>query len=765
MPVDAGPTETATLVSAGLLGVSCIVSAWLCARAMRAGHGTPMFIRRLVLALAMVAVGAVWAVLDRVAPLVGYHGHDLVFLAAAFVVAVGMVRHPDLGPGPRRARYIVDAVIAGLSLSALVWLIATHSTALQAIPQVRQGAVITATAIAFAITRTGIAITLHRPKGSVEESATAMMAVAFGVCTLGGLLHLLADTSAPSPIQVTAGFGVLALGAALFGVSAIMVLKAQEPWFRVPRRRMHSMFDVIPVTVAVFATGALLADAAAQGSFDRTAAVLLTVVVSSVLLRQSWTLSDNRTLATSLRRTVDDLERQATHDPLTGLPNRGGLDQRIDTAVASACERGYWCLVGFVDIDHLKVINDTLGHRAGDELIRHAATRLAGEFGDAVTRFGGDEFVLVSEIRDMTPEEIGRRIVALLSEPIEIDGQRVQPSCSVGLAVAGATVSAGELLRRADVALYQAKGLGRDCAAVHRPELDTGLMADLDLGPELRRAIEHDEFTLHYQPIVDLVTGRTEKVEALLRWAHPERGVLGPEVFLEEAVSAGLLGAIGELSLRRACRDISELLTALGPGLPTVSVNLSSSELTDRRAVNRVRTALELARVEPQWLNVEITEDVIVDDTVQEVIAEIRELGVGLAVDDFGTGNSSLRQLGSYRADILKIDRSFVERITCDHRANAITRSIVGMALDLGLEPVAEGVEDASQARELSAMGCRFGQGWHFARPMPFDEVLVRCVEEASADYDSRASVESASSMMRPSSSATVGRSAMAPTT
>ena len=759
------PVGLVPLVGAGALLTASLASAGLCARALRKGRGTPMFMRSLVVSLLLMAIGAGWAILDEVATEIGRDLHDCFFLAAALSVAIGTACHPKLGPGPRRARYLVDALIAGLSWSALVWLAASHSVGVGAIAPLREGAVIAATSMAFAVSRTGIAITLHREKGSVEESTSAMLAIAFGTCTLGGTVHLLADAQSPSPLEAGAGYGVLVVGISMFGVAAVVAERPQWRRLEFRRRRLYSLFDVMPVAVAVLATAALLTDAAVRGGFDRPAAILLTVVVSSVLLRQSWTLADNRTLASSLRQTVDDLEHQATHDALTGLSNRGVLHSLIEGIVTESVPLGDSCVVCFVDIDHLKVINDTLGHRAGDELIRESASRLAGMFGETVTRFGGDEFVLATTLSGTTSDALAGRIVSRLSQPLEIDGHRVQPSCSVGLVVVDTVVASEELLRRADVALYQAKALGRDCAAIYRPELDTGLMADLDLGPELRRAIIRDEFTLVYQPIVDLQTRRTAKVEALLRWQHPERGLLAPDTFLEEAVSAGLLGTIGELSLRRACRDIARLADAVGPGQPPVSVNLSSSELTDRRAVDRVRTALELARVCPESLIVEITEDVIVDDTVQEVIAEIRGLGVGLAVDDFGTGNSSLRQLSSYSADVLKIDRSFVECITGDRRAHAITSAVVALAVDLGLDVVAEGVEDEAQAQTLAGMGCRLGQGWHFARPLPFDELLRRCVDEVATSYDKRASAVSASSMMRSSSSATDGRSAMAPTT
>jgi EAL domain-containing protein (putative c-di-GMP-specific phosphodiesterase class I) len=348
-----------------------------------------------------------------------------------------------------------------------------------------------------------------------------------------------------------------------------------------------------------------------------------------------------------------------------------------------------------------------------------------------------------------------------MARPVALEGHQVRSSASVGLALGEPGTTAEELLRRADVALYRAKALGRRCVAVYDPVTDGGKDDRMDLEPDLRRGVASGEFVLHYQPIVELRTGEMVSVESLLRWQHPERGLLAPVSFLDAAISSGVLGAIGETSLRTACTDFATLCVPDGgpPGQlrpPSVAVNLSSSELADRRVVERVAAALADSALMPRRLTLEITEDVIVDEAVRATIDQLCELGVHLAIDDFGTGNSSLRQLGAYPADVLKIDKSFVDRLEHDVRARAITRSIIRLAANLGLTTLAEGVETEGQAELLARMGCDRAQGWLFAAAMPFDELVAwwrhRAATGCRGYGDSRDNVASASSMIRSSS-------------
>ena len=739
---------------------------------VRRGVGTTQFVALLSLGLGIFCVGAAVRFAEIVGTGTDETGlHDGLFLLAGTIVLFAALRHPDLGPRRRRLRTLVDAAISGLSVAVLLWLVAGRALWERGDPSFDTVAAVLTVAVAFAITRVCITIVLTRQEDTPAESAAALVTLGFAALALGGLLHLFEHALDLSAWVMVLSDVAAVIGLSMIGVAGVMMLGDPRPFpVRLVRRRLRSLVDLTPILVSAAATVAVLVDAAARGEFDTTASAVLTVVVSAVLLRQSLTLSDNRQLSSSLRTTVDGLEQQATHDALTGLPNRAGLADRITAAAHEAATSGTVCAVYFVDVDHLKTVNDSLGHHGGDLLIRATADRLSHRVGDRVTRFGGDEFVLVVQDLDSPSgaEALGRLVVEDMGRPIALDGHQVRSSSSVGVALADTTTSPEELLRRADVALYRAKSRGRRCLAVYDPDDDPGTGDDLDLEPQLRRGVAGGEFTLHYQPIIDLHTGHAASVESLLRWQHPERGVLGPDAFLEAAISSGLLGAIGESSLRRACEDFASMDPSRVPHeLPSVSVNLSSSELADQRVVERVAAALSGSGLPPVRLTVEITEDVIVDEAVRATIDQLCALGVHLAIDDFGTGNSSLRQLGAYPADVLKIDKSFVDRLEDDPRAVAITTTIVRLARDLGLTTVAEGVETAGQAEVLTRIGCDRAQGWLFARAMPFDELVEWCATQLPTRRygDRRESVASASSMMRASRSATGGRSSIAPTT
>ena len=703
------------------------------------------------------------------------------YAAAAGAAAIITFAHPDLGPARRRTRLVVDATIAGLSMAVLLWFLAGRPLWERTGDRLDGLVSVAVVAVALTVMRGTVVLSIRHRAQRERAGAAALGAVGFAALAIGTGLHL-ADHAYPD----SAGGGFAGDVAFLFGFVVLsvvvrrMVHGGPELPFAISHDSAAKAVRASPLLSATAASIAMLVDAAQRGQFDLAAAAMLTLVVSAVLIRQSLTLSDNRALSSALRDTVDELEQQATHDSLTELPNRYGLDERIAGAVGRAAQRGTLCAVVFVDVDRLKSVNDSLGHRAGDLLLRVIAGRLVDRVGPCVTRFGGDEFVLV--IEDLASpgdaDELGRRIVEDTSRPVALEGHQVRSSCSVGVVLAQPGDQPLELLRRADVALYCAKGMGRECVRTYRAADDLSNGADLDLGPELRRALEHDEFTLHYQPVLDLRTGEVVSFEGLLRWNNPERGTLAPDAFLDEAIDAGLLGAIGASSLRRACNDFAEWAPELGgpqsgspqsgsPQLPLVAVNLSSSELADRRVVERVAAALAESGLAPSRLTLEITEDVIVDEAVRATIDDLCALDVRIAIDDFGTGNSSLRQLGAYPARVLKMDRSFIELLDHDSRARAITASVVGLARNFGLTTVAEGVETSAQAERLARMGCDMAQGWLFARAMPFDELVRWCATSLPTEHypDRRSSTASASSMIRVNSSATGGRSAIAPTT
>ncbi len=736
----------------------------------RRGIGPRRYVVPMTAAMGIAAVATMLRWLDSFGAFDDVVSRPL-YAAATVAAAIATFSHPDMGPARRRTRLLVDTTIASLSFAVVLWFLAGRPLLERTGDRIDGLVSVAVVAVVLMVLRGTVVLTVRHRTEHERAGAAALGAIGFAALAVGTGLHLMDHAHPGLSGLALVGDLTFVLGfAVLCAVVWRMLHGGPELPFTISHTRIARALGVSPILSVAVASVAMLLDAAQRGRFDPTATALLTLTVSAVLVRQSLTLSDNRALSSALRETVDELEQQATHDALTELPNRYGLDERIAAAVTGAAERGTMCAVVFVDVDRLKSVNDSLGHRAGDLLLRAIAARLVDRVGPCVTRFGGDEFVLVIEdlASPAAAEELGNRIVEDTSRPIALEGHRVRSSCSVGVVLARPGDDPLELLRRADVALYRSKELGRECVTTYQPANDRSRGTDLDLGPELRRALEHHEFTLHYQPVIGLRTGRVVSFEALLRWNHPERGTLTPDHFLDEAIDAGLLGSIGAASLRRACADFANWSPQLcGPELPPVAVNLSSSELADRRVVERVAAALADSGLAPSRLTLEITEDVIVDDAVRATIDDLCELDIGIAIDDFGTGNSSLRQLGAYPANLLKMDRSFIERLEHDRRARAITASVVGLARNFGLTTVAEGVETSAQAERLARMGCEMAQGWLFARAMPFDDLVTWCATSLPTEHypDKRASTSSASSMILSNSSATGGRSVIAPTT
>ena len=721
---------------AGMVGAVAVVGAALACSAVVAiaSVGLPVERRRSwqlsVLGLQLYALGAVvWFVTLRQAQTPAITGHgDVVYLLAMTVFAAATLRHPLMRPRSRLVRACIDAAIVAASVTVWLWLAAGRHLLSESGD--RAGTLVSLLFPALDVFIVVLCLTAAARQRIEQRSVTSalLLAGAFTSLLVGDIAQAFLRTygsSSEFPLVVeTAWIGCFVL----LGASA-WVARGTSKSVRLPlaHQRIAGVVAALPAMCAVVATVVTVADAARRGRVDAIAMVVLLALVALALVRQSLTVSDNRRLGESLQSAVDELEEQATHDTLTHLPNRAGLIDRIGSALERASDDGSAAVL-FLDLDHLKAVNDSLGHHSGDELLRVVSTRLVARVGDGVTRFGGDEFVVVLErLPDRAAaRRIGREIVRDASRPMSVQGYQFRPSVSVGVAMAEPGVSPEELLRRADVALYRAKSLGRRCVAEYEPVLDIQARRHVDLEPELRRALDHDEFEVHYQPVIELGTGAVVGVESLLRWRHPVRGLLLPAAFLDEAAANGMLAELGRRTLGRVCadfgRDGDEICSSL-----TVAVNLSTSELIDERVVDRVADALRSGRLAPGRLTIEITEDVVVDDTIRRTIDRLRELGVDLSIDDFGTGNSSLRQLGAYPASTLKIDRSVVERLAEDDRAETITRAILGLARNLGLRTVAEGVETEAQERVLVGLGCDLAQGWRYAKAMPYDE-LVRYV-------------------------------------
>jgi diguanylate cyclase (GGDEF)-like protein/PAS domain S-box-containing protein len=437
-------------------------------------------------------------------------------------------------------------------------------------------------------------------------------------------------------------------------------------------------------------------------------------------------------LADALERqaTEDGIRHRALHDPLTGLPNRVLFLDRLEHALARLRRRRSLAAILFLDLDRFKLVNDSLGHHVGDELLAAAAPRLkqALRASDTVARFGGDEFGILLE--DITGEweaiETAERIAAVFARPFVLSGSEHFVTTSIGIALAQGGELPEALIRDADAAMYRAKEHGRARYELFDELMRGRAIARLRVENDLRRALERNELRLDYQPVVSLPDCSIVSVEALLRWDHPERGVVAPSDFIPIAEENGLIEPIGRWVLHRACRQAARWYRDRPDAAPIgMSVNLSAVQVAKRGLTDTIAEVLRASGLEPSCLSLEITESVLLRgvDTLTEALQELKALGVRLVLDDFGTGYSSLGYLTHLPLDALKVDRSFVDGLGTEPRDTAITEAIIAMSQALSLETVGEGVETPLQADELSRLGCEMAQGFFFSPPVPAREI------------------------------------------
>jgi diguanylate cyclase (GGDEF)-like protein len=520
----------------------------------------------------------------------------------------------------------------------------------------------------------------------------------------------------------------------------VMVLDAStdEPYLRNLLDRSGTAASVV---APLFAAGEFLGVIAANFGADTP----VTSVHDPDLHERLSGVADQAATAIQNLELLEKISHMAWHDALTGLPNRRLFEDRVEQELVRSRRVGEPVCMFFVDLDHFKSVNDTMGHAAGDDLIQQVARRLVDTVRaqDTVARVGGDEFaILLPGLADqLAIDQLAQRSLESLSAPFSVFGEEVETSASIGIAMApdhGDTYD--ELLSRADEAMYRAKDRGRNAFQMYSGSLvnsSHGRQAvDEDtLYDDLVHALEHDEFFLLYQPYIDLRTSEVVGVEALIRWNHPSLGVLEPSSFISMAERTDVIVALDTWVLAETCRQARAWIDS---GLPPlrVSVNLASRDLSNPQLFDNIHRALIETGVDPTLLELEITERVVLDKAgpARATIERLRRLGVRFTIDDFGTGNSSLNRIGAFPVSTLKIDQSFVQVLGPDADNNSLVSAIISMAARLGLDCVAEGVETSVQSRVLLQRGCTIAQGYFFSPPLPAKDIATLMADISATD-------------------------------
>ena len=433
-------------------------------------------------------------------------------------------------------------------------------------------------------------------------------------------------------------------------------------------------------------------------------------------------------------RAEDAIRHQATHDPLTGLPNRTLFNDRLEHALARRARVGGYVAVMVVDLDGFKNVNDSLGHLTGDALLIAVADRFDAHLRDfdTIARLGGDEFAILVDDLD-APDQAGRvaqRVLDALVSPLQLRDRTVAIGASIGIALADrADTKADRLLSHADAAMYRAKREGKGCYRVFEAAMHTAAVERMNLEQALRSALTQSALTVHYQPVVDTKTGHVASFEALARWPHPSRGFVQPDTFIPLAEDSGLIIDLGRAVLLEACQQAREWQTRFPQLQPSISVNASRLQLAHPSFIEHVADALARADLDPSSLTLEVTESVLAGESGRIIAAldELRRTGVRVAIDDFGTGYSSFAALAELPIDILKIDKRFIDNIVRDDEGRGFVNAIMQLAQTLHLETIAEGVEQPEQREALAELGCTHIQGYLYSPPIPGESRLSSC--------------------------------------
>jgi diguanylate cyclase (GGDEF)-like protein len=620
----------------------------------------------------------------------------------------------------------------------------------------------TLVSLAIAIGLSGFALSIaSRPQIGLRRLAVGAVVMGLGICAMhysgmSAIQILPMITYEPSLLLAS---GVIAIVASFVALWLFFRLRKGSSWqMRVARLAAAVVMGLAISGMHYTGMAASRFGASSYCTSPTTAnsnwlAITIAVIALAVLSITTILLVYDAHLESKTRRHNELLEHAneqleevnaqlqhiATHDALSGLPNRLLLADRLSQAIASAERHETRFAVLVVDLDRFKSINDSLGHLAGDAILKEVTQRLGQVLrkADTLARLGGDEFVLVlndvSSAQDV--EAIAIKLLAEIARPLKLAELELHTTASIGISVFPQDGGSAEiLLQHADAAMYHAKKNGRNAHQLFELEMNVFARERLELENGLRRALTEREFVLYYQPKIDVRTGSIDSAEALIRWRHPTRGLVAPMDFIPLAEESGLIIPIGEWALREACRQ-AYAWQAAGMRALRVAVNLSAQQFRQRKLIETVRSALQDARLEPRHLELELTESAVMEDAEQsiETLRRLSELGVRISVDDFGTGYSSLSYLRRLPLDRLKIDRAFIRDVATSRDDATIVRAIVSLAHNLNLKVIAEGVETPEQLAFLHELGCDQYQGFHFSAPIP-NNVFVAILREHQAD-------------------------------